>query len=226
MLITSGSYRVNSLKNSYVAFVEGIHALKFVSTSGKVWAWHVGPEKQSSCSVFTLQASDSVSGQTVVDPKGYLTDLQSLTPSSGGDIGWVIVLFLFGHLMLFSMQKNEGSIKHTDSMNISLIWGCCAFTVTSRKRDFCWSLWSPPTHNMDQVCNMFLKMKKDVQHFSHAILGKHLFPLLDFCLWLHYSFFCSIKKFIMFRIAVYFLILISSCATLKSRLIFKIHLFS
>ena len=37
--------------------------------------------------VFDLQASDSVSGQTVVDPKGYLTDLQSLTPSAGGDIG-------------------------------------------------------------------------------------------------------------------------------------------
>lgn len=36
---------------------------------------------------FLSQASDSVSGQTVVDPKGYLTDLQSLTPSAGGDIG-------------------------------------------------------------------------------------------------------------------------------------------
>ena len=35
----------------------------------------------------STQASDSVSGQTVVDPKGYLTDLQSLTPSAGGDIG-------------------------------------------------------------------------------------------------------------------------------------------
>ena len=45
-------------------------------------------------------------------------------------------MFLVGHLILFSMQKNEGSIMHTDSMNISLIWGCCAFTVTSRKRDF------------------------------------------------------------------------------------------
>lgn len=30
--------------------------------------------------------SDSVSGQTVVDPKGYLTDLQSMLPSHGGDI--------------------------------------------------------------------------------------------------------------------------------------------
>jgi len=27
-----------------------------------------------------------VSGQTVVDPKGYLTDLQSMIPSHGGDI--------------------------------------------------------------------------------------------------------------------------------------------
>lgn len=30
--------------------------------------------------------SDSVTGQTVVDPKGYLTDLQSMIPSYGGDI--------------------------------------------------------------------------------------------------------------------------------------------
>ena len=27
-----------------------------------------------------------MNGQTVVDPKGYLTDLQSMLPSSGGDI--------------------------------------------------------------------------------------------------------------------------------------------
>ncbi|KHJ41259.1 tetratricopeptide repeat protein [Trichuris suis] len=32
------------------------------------------------------QLSDSVSGQTVVDPKGYLTDLQSMIPNYGGDI--------------------------------------------------------------------------------------------------------------------------------------------
>lgn len=32
------------------------------------------------------QVSDSVSGQTVVDPKGYLTDLQSMLPNYGGDI--------------------------------------------------------------------------------------------------------------------------------------------
>ena len=33
------------------------------------------------------QISDSVTGQTVVDPKGYLTDLNSLTPNFSGDIG-------------------------------------------------------------------------------------------------------------------------------------------
>lgn len=33
-----------------------------------------------------MQVSDSVSGQTVVDPKGYLTDLQSMLPQYGGDI--------------------------------------------------------------------------------------------------------------------------------------------
>lgn len=35
---------------------------------------------------FNLQVSDSVTGQTVVDPKGYLTDLQSMIPQYGGDI--------------------------------------------------------------------------------------------------------------------------------------------
>ena len=33
-----------------------------------------------------FEVSDSVSGQTVVDPKGYLTDLQSMIPQYGGDI--------------------------------------------------------------------------------------------------------------------------------------------
>ena len=34
-----------------------------------------------------FQASDNVSGQTVVDPKGYLTDLNSITPRNLGDVG-------------------------------------------------------------------------------------------------------------------------------------------
>lgn len=47
----------------------------------------IGEARKSLVGVKLDQASDSVSGQTVVDPKGYLTDLQSLTPSAGGDIG-------------------------------------------------------------------------------------------------------------------------------------------
>lgn len=47
----------------------------------------IGEARKSLVGVKLDQASDSVSGQTVVDPKGYLTDLQSLTPSSSGNIG-------------------------------------------------------------------------------------------------------------------------------------------
>ncbi|EGD76229.1 PRP6 pre-mRNA processing factor 6 [Salpingoeca rosetta] len=49
------------------------------------------------------QASDSVSGQTVVDPKGYLTDLNSLTPSFSGDIGDVKK----GRMLLAAVRKTN-----------------------------------------------------------------------------------------------------------------------
>lgn len=35
--------------------------------------------------------SDSISGQTVVDPKGYLTDLNSIRVSSESEIQYVLV---------------------------------------------------------------------------------------------------------------------------------------
>ena len=44
----------------------------------------LGTLDQLSC---YFQASDSVTGQTVVDPKGYLTDLNSITPRNLGDVG-------------------------------------------------------------------------------------------------------------------------------------------
>jgi len=56
-------------------------------TSGDLDLNKIGEARKSLVGVKLDQASDSVSGQTVVDPKGYLTDLQSLTPSSSGDIG-------------------------------------------------------------------------------------------------------------------------------------------
>jgi pre-mRNA-processing factor 6 len=46
----------------------------------------IGQARNTLMDLKLKQTSDSVSGQTVVDPKGYLTDLQSMIPSYGGDI--------------------------------------------------------------------------------------------------------------------------------------------
>ncbi len=46
----------------------------------------IGEARNTLMDMKLTQVSDSVSGQTVVDPKGYLTDLQSMLPTYGGDI--------------------------------------------------------------------------------------------------------------------------------------------
>ncbi len=46
----------------------------------------IGEARNNLMDLRLKQSSDSVTGQTVVDPKGYLTDLQSMIPSHGGDI--------------------------------------------------------------------------------------------------------------------------------------------
>ncbi|KAL3184787.1 hypothetical protein MRX96_005887 [Rhipicephalus microplus] len=46
----------------------------------------IGQARNTLMDIKLNQVSDSVSGQTVVDPKGYLTDLQSMIPSHGADI--------------------------------------------------------------------------------------------------------------------------------------------
>ncbi|XP_071824736.1 pre-mRNA-processing factor 6-like [Apostichopus japonicus] len=46
----------------------------------------IGEARNTLMDVKLNQVSDSVSGQTVVDPKGYLTDLQSMLPSYSGDV--------------------------------------------------------------------------------------------------------------------------------------------
>lgn len=46
----------------------------------------IGQARNTLMNVKLSQVSDSVAGQTVVDPKGYLTDLQSMIPTYGGDI--------------------------------------------------------------------------------------------------------------------------------------------
>ncbi|CAI5450958.1 unnamed protein product [Caenorhabditis angaria] len=46
----------------------------------------IGQARNKIMDIKLNQVSDSVTGQTVVDPKGYLTDLQSMIPQHGGDI--------------------------------------------------------------------------------------------------------------------------------------------
>ncbi|KAF0992802.1 hypothetical protein HZS_4182, partial [Henneguya salminicola] len=57
------------------------------ATPGQVDLIKIGQARKSLVGVKLDQISDSVSGQTVVDPKGYLTGLQTSIPSCGGDIG-------------------------------------------------------------------------------------------------------------------------------------------
>ncbi|XP_065898185.1 pre-mRNA-processing factor 6-like [Dysidea avara] len=56
------------------------------ATSTRLDLNQIGEARNSMLGIKLDQVSDSVSGQTVVDPKGYLTDLNSITPQSAGDI--------------------------------------------------------------------------------------------------------------------------------------------
>ncbi|KAK3580260.1 hypothetical protein CHS0354_012789 [Potamilus streckersoni] len=56
------------------------------ATPGDIDMKKIGEARNTLMDIKLTQVSDSVSGQTVVDPKGYLTDLQSMLPSHGGDI--------------------------------------------------------------------------------------------------------------------------------------------
>lgn len=46
----------------------------------------IGQARNKIMDMQLTQVSDSVTGQTVVDPKGYLTDMQSIIPQMGGDL--------------------------------------------------------------------------------------------------------------------------------------------
>lgn len=54
----------------------------------------IGQARNTLMNVKLSQVSDSVEGQTVVDPKGYLTDLQSMIPTYGGDIKYDLHIFM------------------------------------------------------------------------------------------------------------------------------------
>ncbi len=57
-----------------------------LTPSGDMDLRKIGQARNTLMNVKLSQVSDSVTGQTVVDPKGYLTDLQSMIPTYGGDI--------------------------------------------------------------------------------------------------------------------------------------------
>ncbi|CAG0881555.1 unnamed protein product [Cyprideis torosa] len=57
-----------------------------LTPSGDLDLRKIGQARNTLMDIKLTQVSDSVSGQTVVDPKGYLTDLQSIIPKHGGDI--------------------------------------------------------------------------------------------------------------------------------------------
>jgi len=60
--------------------------LGMLTPTGDLDLRKIGQARNTLMDLKLKQSSDSVSGQTVVDPKGYLTDLQSMIPSHGGDI--------------------------------------------------------------------------------------------------------------------------------------------
>lgn len=58
----------------------------WATPAGELDMRKIGQARNTLMDMRLSQVSDSVSGQTVVDPKGYLTDLQSMLPQYGGDI--------------------------------------------------------------------------------------------------------------------------------------------
>ena len=61
-------------------------ATGMLTPSGDLDLRKIGQARNTLMDLKLKQSSDSVSGQTVVDPKGYLTDLNSMIPTYGGDI--------------------------------------------------------------------------------------------------------------------------------------------
>ena len=60
--------------------------LSLIPGTGSIDLRKIGQARNTLMDIKLTQASDSVTGQTVVDPKGYLTDLQSMIPVHGSDI--------------------------------------------------------------------------------------------------------------------------------------------
>nr|CAH7767016.1 unnamed protein product [Callosobruchus chinensis] len=68
------------------SMVPGVATPGMLTPTGDMDLRKIGQARNTLMNVKLSQVSDSVTGQTVVDPKGYLTDLQSMIPTYGGDI--------------------------------------------------------------------------------------------------------------------------------------------
>ncbi|KAF7282681.1 pre-mRNA processing factor 6 [Rhynchophorus ferrugineus] len=68
------------------SMVPGVSTPGMLTPTGDMDLRKIGQARNTLMNVKLSQVSDSVTGQTVVDPKGYLTDLQSMIPTYGGDI--------------------------------------------------------------------------------------------------------------------------------------------
>jgi len=77
--------------------------------AGEIDMKKIGQARNTLMNIKLTQVSDSVSGQTVVDPKGYLTDLQSMIPTHGGDIKYVLIDDSQRFLSLQGVPKKSGS---------------------------------------------------------------------------------------------------------------------
>ncbi|XP_055314139.1 pre-mRNA-processing factor 6 [Sitodiplosis mosellana] len=75
-----------SIDNRSGLLTPGVATPGMLTPTGDLDLRKIGQARNTLMNVKLSQVSDSVTGQTVVDPKGYLTDLQSMIPTYGGDI--------------------------------------------------------------------------------------------------------------------------------------------
>lgn len=73
-------------RSGLASMVPGVATPGMLTPTGDLDLRKIGQARNTLMNVKLSQISDSVTGQTVVDPKGYLTDLQSMIPTYGGDI--------------------------------------------------------------------------------------------------------------------------------------------
>ena len=105
----------------------------------------IGQARNALMDIKLTQVSDSVSGQTVVDPRGYLTDLQSMITIRGADIRLLnFVLYLLSISILSYVTDTRGLAysgymlyKNQYSMLVD-VFKCLLFTAAMSKRLDCY----------------------------------------------------------------------------------------